>query len=185
MAKWEEVLDHQLDLAQWFGSPEGAAFSEAFGRSITDRLSAVVSAANSGDQEAMDQLLASASSEDERRKYMESVSNGIALAGAQNLAQAFASNLGARLGTEIFNADPVYVEPDIMTVIKAAIPTFQPEPLQETDLVAIEVPAENIEEAAKIIRYEFEDNLSIDPTGIPFPCDIEVGPNWGALEKMK
>lgn len=53
------------------------------------------------------------------------------------------------------------------------------------DSIAIEVPEARLEEAAKIIRYEMEENLPIDRRGIPFPCDIEVGPNWGTLTKMK
>jgi DNA polymerase I-like protein with 3'-5' exonuclease and polymerase domains len=53
------------------------------------------------------------------------------------------------------------------------------------DSVALEVPKKQINKAARIIREEFEQNLTIDTTGIPFPCDIEYGPNWGVMEKVK
>lgn len=51
------------------------------------------------------------------------------------------------------------------------------------DSVALEVPVRSIAKAVEILRYEFEENLSIDPMGIPFPSDIEVGRNWGNLTK--
>lgn len=53
------------------------------------------------------------------------------------------------------------------------------------DSIALEVPEAKVKKAAKILRYEMEENLSIDTTGIPFVCDIEVGKNWGNLEKVK
>ena len=53
------------------------------------------------------------------------------------------------------------------------------------DSVALEIPKARLKEASKILRYEFEQNISIDPTGIPFSCDIEVGSNWGVMEKVK
>lgn len=44
-------------------------------------------------------------------------------------------NLGDRLATQAFNADPIYVDPDMMTVFEAAWKGFKPEPLAPTDLV--------------------------------------------------
>jgi hypothetical protein len=38
-------------------------------------------------------------------------------------------------GVEVFNAEPIYVDPDMMTVIEAAIAGFHGEPLVETDLI--------------------------------------------------
>jgi DNA polymerase-1 len=52
------------------------------------------------------------------------------------------------------------------------------------DSVALEIPKERLVDAIPILRYEFSENLSIDPTGIPFTCDIEVGPNWHETKKV-
>lgn len=52
------------------------------------------------------------------------------------------------------------------------------------DSVDLEVPAHMVDVAVPILREEFEENLEIDTTGIPFKCDIEVGPNWGTLKKV-
>lgn len=43
--------------------------------------------------------------------------------------------LAERLSVTAFNADPVYVDPDMMTLWEAAIPGFQPEPLHPQDLI--------------------------------------------------
>jgi len=40
-----------------------------------------------------------------------------------------------RVGVQTFNAEPVFIEPDMMTVVEAAISGFVPEPLVETDLI--------------------------------------------------
>jgi aromatic ring-cleaving dioxygenase len=44
-------------------------------------------------------------------------------------------HLDERIEVALFNADPVYVDPDMMTVYEAAWPGFKPEPLMPTDLV--------------------------------------------------
>lgn len=40
-----------------------------------------------------------------------------------------------RTGVEAFNAEPIYIEPDMMTVVEAAVRSFRAEPLVETDLI--------------------------------------------------
>lgn len=40
-----------------------------------------------------------------------------------------------RLAIRVFNAEPVFVEPDMMTVVEAAVAGFLPEPLVDTDLI--------------------------------------------------
>jgi hypothetical protein len=40
-----------------------------------------------------------------------------------------------RMSSALFNAEPVSVDRDMMTVVKAAVSGFQPEPLQPTDLI--------------------------------------------------
>lgn len=50
-----------------------------------------------------------------------------------------ARSAGARwargLGVATFNAEPIYIDPDMMTVVEAAVDGFRPEPLAETDLI--------------------------------------------------
>lgn len=41
-------------------------------------------------------------------------------------------------GVSVFNAEPIYVDPDMMTLVENAVQTFRPEPLQETDLITRE-----------------------------------------------
>lgn len=53
------------------------------------------------------------------------------------------------------------------------------------DSIALEFPKDQLKHAVKILRYEMEENVSIETEGLPFPCDVEVGPNWGELEKVK
>lgn len=55
------------------------------------------------------------------------------------------------------------------------------------DSIAMEIPADKMAVARPIIQYEMSDpdRLPIDAAGLPFPCDIEVGPNWGQLAKEK
>ena len=50
-------------------------------------------------------------------------------------ARAFGRTMGAMVSTAVFNADPLWVEPDMMTVVEAAVRQFQPEPLSPTDLI--------------------------------------------------
>lgn len=47
----------------------------------------------------------------------------------------FSGQLPERLATMIFNADPIYIDPDMGKLWAAAWPSFEPEPLAETDLV--------------------------------------------------
>lgn len=44
-------------------------------------------------------------------------------------------DLPRRIAAMAFNADPIYVDPDMQTLWEAAWPSFQPEPLAPTDLV--------------------------------------------------
>ncbi len=44
-------------------------------------------------------------------------------------------NIADRLADMTFNADPIYIDPDMMTVFEAAWPQFKPEPFAPTDLV--------------------------------------------------
>lgn len=53
------------------------------------------------------------------------------------------------------------------------------------DSIALEVAEGEVERVAAMIREEMTQNLPIETRGIPFPCDIEVGPNWNDVEKMK
>lgn len=39
------------------------------------------------------------------------------------------------VGASLFNADPVYVDPDMMTVVEAAVQTFEPEAIRAEDLI--------------------------------------------------
>jgi hypothetical protein len=41
-------------------------------------------------------------------------------------------------GVGVFNAEPIYVDPDMMTVVEAAVAGFHSEPLVETDLITRE-----------------------------------------------
>lgn len=45
------------------------------------------------------------------------------------------SSLAWKLGVQAFNADPIYVEPEMQTVWEAAAEAWQPEPLHPTDLI--------------------------------------------------
>lgn len=44
-------------------------------------------------------------------------------------------NFHGRILTQMRRADPIYIDPDMMTVIESAYPTFTPEPLSPTDLI--------------------------------------------------
>jgi hypothetical protein len=44
-------------------------------------------------------------------------------------------DMADRLSTTAFNADPVWVDPDLQTVWEAAVPSFQPEALHAQDLI--------------------------------------------------
>lgn len=51
------------------------------------------------------------------------------------------------------------------------------------DSIALEVPLDQLDKAVPILREEMTSHLAIDPKGIPFLCDIEVGANWGNAKK--
>lgn len=44
-------------------------------------------------------------------------------------------HLSEAVEVSIFNADPIYVDPDMMTIAESAMDSFAPEPLQPTDLI--------------------------------------------------
>jgi hypothetical protein len=43
-------------------------------------------------------------------------------------------DFGQSIAAQLFNADPIYVDPEMMTVAEAAAESFQPEPIVETDI---------------------------------------------------
>jgi hypothetical protein len=92
-ARWEEVLDVQLDLFRSLESDAGREYVNGFAESVAR--------------------------EDD---------------GGDGPGSVY-RNLPERLAAMTFNADPVYVEPDMMTVWEASISGFQPEPLQPTDFI--------------------------------------------------
>ena len=51
------------------------------------------------------------------------------------------------------------------------------------DSITLEIREDCIEEVARVIFEEMEDNVFLD-TPIPFKADLELGDNWGNLEKF-
>lgn len=93
MARWEDTLDHQMELWQWWRSEQGARFAKGWSQ-------------DKGTKYNRDDLRA----ENQVREIQETI---------------------------MFHAEPIAVEPDMMTLIEAAQQSFQPEPLRETDLITL------------------------------------------------
>lgn len=112
MARWEDVLDTQLDVHRYLTSDHGMLYSASWFEGVQ---MAYKAAAERG--EAIDQGTAWETPDE-------------------------AYEMGARwaqhIGVSVFNAEPIWVEPDMMTLIEAAVEKFKPEPLQETDLITPE-----------------------------------------------
>lgn len=51
------------------------------------------------------------------------------------LAKSVYHDFPDKLASALFLSDPVYIEPDMMTLLEVAYPNFEPEPLQPTDLI--------------------------------------------------
>jgi hypothetical protein len=103
MARWEEVLDLQLDVHNWLTSPLGLSFGGGYFSSAYS--------APAWEQEGSPDWKSEQEAEQRGRQW----------------AQA--------IGVGVFNAEPIWIDPDMMSVVEAAINRFTPEPLIETDLI--------------------------------------------------
>lgn len=103
-ARWEDVLDVQMDLHRFMTSETGREYGSRWFGSVYE--------ANA------DTL---PGSEHQWRSLDDAVRNG--------------ADFAQFLGVQAFNAEPIWVEPDMMTLIEHAAESFKPEPLHETDLI--------------------------------------------------
>jgi hypothetical protein len=105
---WEAAYEEQLAIWQWWASPMGRAFARGFGRSLRDR---------SGER-------------------VEELGPQYAQPGIEREAAWVAEHLPEQQRGVLLDADPIAVDPDMMTMWEAASATFAPEPLAMTDLLA-------------------------------------------------
>ena len=103
---WESALDVQLDLSLWLDSEEGRRFCGTY-----------FGSAYAG----LDEAHVDNDGKSTRDLPVAGVSYGRAWAERQS--------------AEVFNAEPVFVEPAMMRVVEAAVGGFKPEPLRATDLI--------------------------------------------------
>lgn len=115
MARWEETLDHQLDLIRSLASKDGHDYVEGWASSV---MGEAESGKATGWAEKDGTPAKNPLSERDKR-----------------YARQMYGDLPDRLSAMTFNAEPVYVDPDVMTVIEAATKGFEPEPLQPEDLI--------------------------------------------------
>jgi len=98
MARWEEVIDHQVDLYKFWRSDIGQQYARGFAESVAT--------APYLDEESRTQT----------RRAMVDLAEHAALS--------------------LYEAEPVWVDPDMMTLVEAAAASFQPEPLQPNDVIS-------------------------------------------------
>lgn len=113
-ARWEETLDHQLDLLKSLHTQPGRAYVEGWAQSVMGE------------------------AEDGKATGWVDAAGLPAPAihpGEKAFTKSLLGDLPDRLASMVFNADPVYVDPDVMSIIEAATESFEPEPLQATDLI--------------------------------------------------
>jgi len=110
MSRWDQALDAWLDTLRFYRSEWGQGFLEGYGNSV------------------MGKTGYGASPEYQQRfeEAHEATKSGIV---------TMHSNLGRRMPAMLMAAEPFYVDPDMMSLVEAAIPGFQPEPLTTTDLL--------------------------------------------------
>jgi hypothetical protein len=99
VARWEEAYDALIDVYSWWRTPQGRAYGERFGASLSRA-------------EAQEQGL----------------TPGVE-AGPLGWDVAHSQELSA------FGADPVYVDPDMQTVVDALASKFEPEALRPEDMI--------------------------------------------------
>lgn len=109
MSLWDGVLDTQLDVADWLASDKGLRFGAGF------FASAYANPDTQVPKDTADPLLNAFRDEDHATR-----------AGRQ---------WSHRLSAATFNAEPISVDRDMMTVCEAAVAGFRPEPLATTDLL--------------------------------------------------
>jgi hypothetical protein len=99
VARWEDAYDALIDVYSWWRTPQGRAYGERFGASLSRA-------------EAQEQGL----------------TPGVE-AGPLGWDVAHSQELSA------FGADPVYVDPDMQTVVNALASKFEPEALRPEDMI--------------------------------------------------
>lgn len=105
MARWEDVLDIQMECHRFLTSPHGVSFgANWFAGSWLDHKD-------------------------------DSDMTGYERFASLEQARASGASWALRTAVEAFNAEPIYIEPDMMTVLESAVQSFRAEPLVETDLI--------------------------------------------------
>lgn len=113
-ARWEETLDHQIDLLKSLHSEMGRRYVEGWAQSVKG--------------ETPDGQASGWTNKD-------GTPNRSLDPAAKAYAKALLGDLPDKLSAMVFNADPVYVDPDVMTIIEGASAGFEPEPLRPEDLI--------------------------------------------------
>jgi len=112
--QWQDVLDLQLDISGWLTSEEGRLFgANWFTLNYSDPYI-----------EAALRQLAHENEDDEAVPVEKQRAEGA--------RWAYFTGVG------VFNAEAVFIDPDMMTVVEAAVAGFHGEPLLETDLITRE-----------------------------------------------
>ena len=97
MARWEEVVDAQVDLYKFWRSPVGEQYGHGFAESSAN---------------------ATYLSEEDKKA-----------------ARLLQGEVAMRAAQFLYEAEPIWVDPDMMTLTERAAESFQPEPLHPNDIL--------------------------------------------------
>ena len=112
-ARWAEALDTQLDAWKWYRTDRGERELRSFAESVLAK--------------AIDPDQSGLAPEDLQRATEHMFGDG-------SFGQSHI-NMVASVPGMMWSADPIYVDPEMMPLVHAALDQWQPEPLVETDML--------------------------------------------------
>jgi hypothetical protein len=127
VARWEDALDAMTDVYKFWHSDMGRQYARGF---LTDREVKIASGKYVG--AARKALIASPDPEWDRN--VDPAQAEVARDLKANEMVELYRDMDTRFGAMAFNSDPIYVDPDVWTLVKAAAETWHGEPLHPSDL---------------------------------------------------
>lgn len=130
MARWEDALDALTDIYKFWRSDTGKLYAKGF---LSDREQKIASGAYHGD----DLLALRAAPDPSYDKYVGDLAPDAQITAWRNKRNEMVEiyrDMDSRLGAMAFNSDPIYVDPDVWTLVEGAAEQWQGEPLHASDL---------------------------------------------------